>query len=186
MTEADIDSVAELRVRAWQSAYADLMPRRFLDAMSVTEDADRRREMFAKSDGAVSNLVAESRDGTVTGWTALGPERPDDAAGPSRPRSTEVAELYAIYVRPDMLGTGLGRALTTACMERTAQQGFTRLVLWTIEGNARARRFYERAGFTADGTTSTFELEGEGTHIPLVYYTRSLGPDIPLTGSCSA
>jgi RimJ/RimL family protein N-acetyltransferase len=44
-------------------------------------------------------------------------------------------------------------------------------VLWTLAGNARARRFYERAGFTPDGATS--RLAGLG-HVEEVRYARTL------------
>jgi RimJ/RimL family protein N-acetyltransferase len=33
-------------------------------------------------------------------------------------------------------------------------------VLWVLPGNARARRFYERAGWAADGTEKTSEAFG--------------------------
>ncbi|WP_314174370.1 GNAT family N-acetyltransferase [Streptomyces winkii] len=186
MTTADVGAVAELRVRAWQSAYRDLLPDAFLDAMSVEEDAARRRETFARTEGTVANLVTERADGTVTGWAAIGPDRPggihthirtQDEQGPG-----ECAELYAIYVLPGLVGTGLGRALTAACLEWAAQRGFTRAVLWVIEGNTRARRFYERAGFAPDGTQETYDLDGRGTHVPIVRYARPL----PLTGSGAA
>jgi GNAT superfamily N-acetyltransferase len=174
MTAEDIDAVAELRVRAWQSAYEDLLPRPFLDAMSVEEDAARRREMFAKADATVVNLVTESADGTATGWAALGPNRPGGAHTSAEHRPTECAELYAIYVLPGLVGTGLGRALMDSCLERAAQRGFVRVLLWVIEGNTRARRFYERAGFAPDGREDTYEMDGQGTHIPIVRYQRRL------------
>ena len=83
MTTDDIDAVAELRVRAWQHAYADLLPRPFLEGLSVEEDAARRREMFAQAAALdrnpVTNLVTESADGEVTGWAAFGPNRPGGA-----------------------------------------------------------------------------------------------------------
>ncbi|WP_246530680.1 GNAT family N-acetyltransferase [Streptomyces bathyalis] len=187
MTADDIDAVAELRVCAWQHAYADLLPRPFLDAMSVEEDAARRREMFAQAAtltrNPVTNLVTESAEGAVTGWAAFGPNRPGGAhtSAPRAETATEEAELYAIYVRPDLLGTGLGRDLAGACLEGAARQGFTRVVLWVIEGNARARRFYERAGFTPDGGEDTYDIDGQGTHIPIVRYGRPL----TVTDSCS-
>jgi hypothetical protein len=37
-------------------------------------------------------------------------------------------------------------------------------VLWVLEGNARARRFYERGGWAADGTTRDEPMGGEMTH----------------------
>ena len=180
MTFDDIDAVAALRVRAWQSAYADLMPRPFLEAMSVEEDAARRREMFARgtthTGRPVTNLVTESADGKVTGWAAFGPHRPDGphTSGAPAGAGADDAELYAIYVLPELIGTGLGRELTSSCLERTAREGFTRVLLWVVEGNVRARRFYERAGFSPDGAESTEDIDGEGTLVQVLRYGRKL------------
>jgi L-amino acid N-acyltransferase YncA len=130
MTAADIDAVAELRVRGWQSAYAGIVPRPYLDAMSVEEDAARRREYFARSDGRAENLVAV--DGTgVIGWASHGPYRGEDAR-------TGNGELYAIYVRPELIGTGAGRALMDAVLGRATERGFARLRLWVLKKNASA------------------------------------------------
>ncbi|WP_235980439.1 GNAT family N-acetyltransferase [Streptomyces albidus (ex Kaewkla and Franco 2022)] len=174
MTAADVDAVAALRVRGWQSAYADLMPRSYLAAMSVAEDAARRRTMFeeaaATAEARVVNLVSESDDGTVTGWAALGPYRPEGPHGQGE--SVDGAELYALYVLPEHIGTGTGRALMSACLDRAAERGFTRLLLWVVRGNTRARRFYERAGFTFDGAEDTYVIEG--TPVPEVRYARDL------------
>lgn len=189
MTAADIDAVARVRVRAWQHAYVDLLPRDFLDAMSVEEDAARRRESFATAaamdDPPVTHLVTESPEGTVTGWAAIGPYRPEGAHTAPAPRATGDAELYAIYVLPELLGTGLGRDLTSSCLERAAQRGFTRVLLWVVEGNTRARRFYERGGFTPDGTEDTYDIDGQGTHIPIVRYALRLPLPIPTSTSTS-
>ena len=32
--------------------------------------------------------------------------------------------------------------------------GYRRVVLWTLTGNARARRFYDRLGFAPDGAAN--------------------------------
>ena len=53
--------------------------------------------------------------------------------------------LEQLYIAPDRLGEGLGSRLMTIAKERQ-QDG---LQLWTFQVNARARRFYERHGFTA-------------------------------------
>lgn len=188
MTADDIDAVAGLRVRAWQSAYSELLPQAFLDGLSVEKDAARRREMFARAAALprnpVTSLVTESADGAVTGWAAFGPYRLAGAHTPGAEVETAAgdAELYAIYVRPELLGTGLGRELTECCLERAACQGFARILLWVLEGNVRARRFYERAGFAPDGAHDTYDIDGRGTHVPIVRYRRPLR----VTGSCSA
>ncbi|MGQ4420212.1 GNAT family N-acetyltransferase, partial [Streptomyces sp. SAS_269] len=112
MTLDDCDRVSEIRVRGWQHAYRGLMPQPYLDALSVARDAERRRAWFAQGNGAVVNLVAE-RGGEVAGWAAYGPYRDGEVR-------TGEAELYAIYLDPDHLGTGVGRALLAESVERCA------------------------------------------------------------------
>ncbi|WP_406841369.1 GNAT family N-acetyltransferase [Streptomyces sp. AHU1] len=164
MTLDDCARVAEIRVRGWQTAYEGLIPRSYLDGLSVTEDAARRRRTLEQGDGGVVNLVAE-RDGSVVGWACHGPHRDDEA------RSGEV-ELYAIYVHPDVLGQGIGQALLRESADRCAAAGHERMLLWVLKENAPARRFYERAGFRPDGAEEPFEAAGVA--VPEVRYTRVL------------
>ncbi|MDF9816478.1 GNAT family N-acetyltransferase [Streptomyces sp. SPB162] len=176
MTAADIDAVSAVRVRGWQSAYAGIVPQDYLDAMSAPADAARRRERFADGTGRVENVV--STDGTgVTGWAAQGPYRGEGAAPGD-------GELYAIYVRPDRIGTGAGRALLGAVLARAADRGFTRLRLWVLADNARARRFYERAGFTADGAEQREEY-GE-VSLREVRYVREVSSEGSASGASEA
>ncbi|MFD8381096.1 GNAT family N-acetyltransferase [Streptomyces sp. NPDC059679] len=167
MTEADIDAVAAVRVRGWQAAYRGLIPQAHLDGLSVEKDAARRREFFSRGLGDVVNLVAENAGGKVVGWACLGPYRDRDLPSGD-------AELYAIYVRPDQIGTGIGHALLTESITRAAERGFPHLRLWVLEGNTHARHFYERAGFTPDGGQEDYEVEG--VPVPELRYARSLAP----------
>ncbi|MBL1103387.1 GNAT family N-acetyltransferase [Streptomyces sp. 5-8] len=162
MTLADCDRVSEIRVRGWQHAYRGLVPQPYLDELSVTADAERRRSRFGQGDGSAVNLVAE-QDGRVLGWAASGPYRGGAA-------HTGDAELYAIYVDPAQLGRGIGRALLAASVERCTP--YPRMLLWVLRGNVSARRFYERAGFRADGAEEPFDAGG--VPVSEVRYARSL------------
>ncbi|MET9551829.1 GNAT family N-acetyltransferase [Streptomyces sp. NPDC006645] len=166
MTADDCDAVAAVRIGGWRWAYAGLMPRAYLDAMSVEEDAARRRAQLPSGAGdrRVVNVVAE-RAGTVVGWGCLGPCRDQDV-----PDGT--GELYALYVDPEQVSTGVGRALARTLVERATADGFSSLVLWVLRENDRARRFYEKAGFTPDGAEEPFEVGG--VSVPEVRYARSL------------
>ncbi|MFI1094374.1 GNAT family N-acetyltransferase [Streptomyces sp. NPDC020917] len=162
ITEADVRTVADIRVRGWRWAYAGIVPQPYLDAMDPEEDAEQRREFLARSRGRVQNLLAVV-DGEPVGWAAFGPYRgePDDAGD---------GELYALYVLPEHVGTGVGRALTSAAVLRTAELGRGRLLLWVLADNARARRFYAAAGFAPDGAETSDDYDG----VPLreVRYVR--------------
>jgi GNAT superfamily N-acetyltransferase len=164
MCPADCDRVSEIRIRGWQTAYKGLMPQPYLDALSVAEDSERRRACFGQGGGRVVNLVAE-QGGEVVGWACHGPYRDGE------PRTAD-AELYAIYVDSERLGSGIGHALLHESVQRCTALGHDRLYLWVLEENVRARRFYERAGFHADGTEEPFEVDG--VQLPEVRYVREL------------
>ncbi|AXE83187.1 GNAT family N-acetyltransferase [Streptomyces atratus] len=165
MTVDDCEAVARVRVRGWQAAYAGLMPQSHLDAMDIAEDAERRREFFAEGNPVV-NVVAERADLGVIGWACYGPYRENG-------RRATRGQLYAIYVLPEQIGTGAGRALMAKMLTRATADGFPDLALWVLKENARARRFYERSGFLPDGAEEPFEVDG--VLVPEVRYVRALG-----------
>ena len=61
--------------------------------------------------------------------------------------------LRQLYVLPAHWGTGVGSALLERGLERMRERGATRAKLWTLEGNERGRRFYERRGWTLSDVT---------------------------------
>ena len=176
MTEADVDAVSAIRVGGWRHAYAGIVPASYLAAMSVEEDALRRRALLRRPDRPGTDLVAVGADGTVTGWACVGSYR----GGPPGP---DAGELYALYVRPDLMGTGIGRTLLATAESRAADQGHGTLLLWVLADNTRARHFYETAGYTADGAVQ--HADYGPTELPELRYHRPLhpAPAAPATGA---
>jgi ribosomal protein S18 acetylase RimI-like enzyme len=165
-TVADAPAMGQLVVRAWQAAYRGHMPDDYLDGLRAEDRAAgwARYLERARPRGAV--LVVE-QDGQVTGFVNLGPAEDPPGAG----------EVYAINVDPAAWGTGAGRALLQAAQDELARLGFDELVLWVLPGNARARRFYELAGWAADGTERT--ADALGVTVPeLRYRRRSISEEI--------
>ena len=107
-------------------------------------------------------LVAEA-DGSVIGFASCGESR--DATGEG--------ELYAIYALPEAWGSGAGPALMAAALEELRHSGFATASLWVLEDNPRARRFYEREGWSSDGGRR--EEEFLGVPITEVRYRFMLG-----------
>jgi ribosomal protein S18 acetylase RimI-like enzyme len=163
--EADLEAVAALRVRGWRHAYRGLMPREYLEGLDAAAYAARRRETFAATRGTVADLVAVDGDGRVAGWAAFGPYRGgggDEGDG----------ELYALYAEPERIGTGIGRTLLDEVVRRSVARRMPRLLLWVVEGNARARRFYGSAGFAPDGAEES--SDAGGVPVTEVRYVREL------------
>jgi GNAT superfamily N-acetyltransferase len=145
---ADAPAVAEVHVRGWQVGYRGLVDDAHLDALSVADRVGTWAQRLA--DGA-DVLVAD--DGRVRGPATTGPARDDDVA-----RAT--GEGYALYVHPDAWGRGTGGTLLAAALDALAAGGHEGCVLWALEGNVRARTFYERRGWVADGSVKTEDHRG--------------------------
>ena len=109
-------------------------------------------------------LVAEDGDGRVIGWCTVGPSRDADADG----------ELWGIYVLSEAWGSGAGKALMAAGVEALRESGCREVILWVLEDNPRARRFYEREGWVLDGERK--EDEFLGVAVTEVRYRRGLTP----------
>jgi GNAT superfamily N-acetyltransferase len=155
-TAEDAEAVARVHIQTWQAAYAHVFPRERLESLSG-ERAARRVELHRRS----PPLVAEA-DGEIVGFASVGPGVDPGTDG----------ELYAIYVHPDSWGAGFGRRLIRAAEDRLRESGHNHAVLWVLEDNPRARRFYELAGWRADGTSRPIEVLG--VEVPEVRYEKRL------------
>src|SRR5215468_9837906 len=82
----------------------------------------------------------------------------------------------SIYVHPDAWGQGWGRQLMAATVTGLADAGFGRAVLWVLDSNQRARRFYRAAGWSPDGAARPDTIGG--AEVSEVRYRRSL-PSAP-------
>jgi ribosomal protein S18 acetylase RimI-like enzyme len=111
--------------------------------------------------------------GAAPATPAAGPHPPAGVTAPDpltpAGRAGGVGELYALYVTPAWWSAGVGRALMGSVLSALEDDGYRRVVLWVLADNARARRFYERAGFAADGGTNI--LTGLGGVLE-IRYTR--------------
>jgi GNAT superfamily N-acetyltransferase len=69
----------------------------------------------------------------------------------------ETGWIWALFVRPDHEGRGIGRALFAAACEALLAAGFRRLSLST-DPDTRAERFYRAAGWQEVGRTQEGEI----------------------------
>lgn len=166
-TGADAPVVAAMHVRAWQVAYRGIVPDAFLDGLDV--EARAARYSFDRSEpGDPETWIALDGEDLV-GMVNVGPARDDDLPG--------LGEVRAVYVAPDRWRSGAGSALLAMAERRLADSGFADACLWVLADNARARRFYERAGWRIDGGTKTIVIGGR--ELLEVRYRKALPGDDP-------
>jgi GNAT superfamily N-acetyltransferase len=148
-------AVADVHIRAWQEAYRGLMADEFLDALEVEDRAERYTFESLDPDGPTTLLAVQEGEDCgeiILGFATFSRSRDVDAS--------DHGEIVALYVDPERYEGGVGRMLMAEARRRLWEAGFTDALLWVLDGNDRAARFYEGEGWTRDGAKRTEEPYG--------------------------
>jgi ribosomal protein S18 acetylase RimI-like enzyme len=126
----DLDGISrvatETRVATYTGAIPDADIQAFLQSNYSPGTLERSLETLA---GGM--LVAAAED-QVVGFAMLSADRDGNA------------QLWSIYVLPAWQGHGCGKQLWDAAIAHARTLPCEQLVLWVLESNAGARRFYAR------------------------------------------
>ena len=130
----DARAIAQVRVDAWRTTYAGMVPAAYLAGMSVDASTAHWERILGAAPNTTSVFVADD-GGEVLGF-AGGIMLPE-------PKHGFDAELTAIYLRRDRQRAGLGRRLVGAVAAAQRKHGASGLLTWVIAANRAARAFYE-------------------------------------------
>jgi ribosomal protein S18 acetylase RimI-like enzyme len=137
----DAESVLRVHVRARTSYY-----RGFLDDDELAAQNEREVAVYERMITSPQRTVRCAEvAGRLVGFVVVGPPYhpdPDGAVG---------SELYQLHVDPGHHRTGVGSRLHDAALQ-VWRGSVSAARLWVWEFNERARAFYERHGWTADGS----------------------------------
>ena len=142
----DARAIAQVHAETWREAYEHVFGAERLASVTV----DARLSQWERILAAGQSDVFVAADDGIVGFVSTGDSRDADAE----------AELFAIYVLPRAWGTGAGSALMRAGIEAMRLRASGDAVLWVLDDNPRARRFYEREGWTLDGERKEDEYLG--------------------------
>ncbi|MGX6602669.1 N-acetyltransferase family protein [Micromonosporaceae bacterium Da 78-11] len=157
----DLFAVGAVHQRSRAAAYAGILSPETLAMRSAEAFGEWWSERW-RWERDTHRMTVADRDGEVVGFTYVGPSETPDAV-----------ELYGIHVVPGLVGTGVGRDLMINALVQLAElDDGDHAVLWVLEHNAVARRFYERGGWTVDGATRVEPVNGEP--VPQLRYRHRL------------
>jgi ribosomal protein S18 acetylase RimI-like enzyme len=88
-----------------------------------------------------SRRLVALRDGDAAGVVSVGLARDDEGV------QEGIAELFGMWVVPELRGTGVAWRLVTAAADQARRDGHRHLRLWVGTDNGRAIGFYSSYGF---------------------------------------
>jgi len=131
----DAEAIAVVHLSSWKNAYTDIIPSDYLEQLSTTKKA---KTLKAKLYGACNTgyFVAICNE-SIIGFIVLSKE---EGKG-------DIGEICALYLLKEHQGKGFGKKMMDYVMMTFKNEGINKVVLWVLEKNMLARRFYEKYGF---------------------------------------
>jgi GNAT superfamily N-acetyltransferase len=147
----DAGAIAEIWYLGWQDGHLGFVPQELVDLR--TEASFRTRASERISDTTVATV-----DGAVAGFVMV----VDD-------------EVEQVYVSAAYRGTGVAKVLLNEAERQVRANGHGKAWLAVVPGNARARAFYERAGWIDEGPFDyPVDAEDGPIAVPCRRYTKLL------------
>lgn len=130
--EKDIEQVAKIITDDWKIAYRGIIDDEYLDSLNYKDREERIRSKYQKQ-----KSIVYVEEGVVKGYSRFGINRDEEK---------NLGELYALYIKPDERGKGIGGKLLKETGRILKKRGYKEMILWCLEENKNGRSFYEKMG----------------------------------------
>ena len=149
--------ISRIYEQSWKYAYNGIILQEFLDSIPQgkwVQSLDTQGRM---------HFVCEL-DGKLVGTASICASRWE--------KFKDCGEIVSIYFLPEYIGKGFGTALLQRCVDELKKQGFDKMILWVLEENLSARRFYEKNGFVCSGEYREDNIGGKAVREVLYCYLK--------------
>lgn len=147
----DVEEIGRVHYEAHVQTYSGKFPAGVIEGFP----ASQRSLMWSRFlIGHFGELWVAQLDAHIVGFASVGT--------PREPAPIRDCELGSLYVLAPHHGSGLGQELLDAALAGRKAS------LWVLDDNPRARAFYARNGFVADGAETVDEHFGNVREIRMV------------------
>lgn len=128
----DIESVVDINIKDWKMAYKGIIDQLTLDNLDRNAKIEKWRKHYN-----IGNVIVAQKEEKILGFCRYSQE-------------TETAEcdceIIALYVDYENHEHGVGRKLMEYAMNDLREKGKRNMIIWCLEKNIEARKFYEKMG----------------------------------------
>jgi GNAT superfamily N-acetyltransferase len=157
---ADAEEIARIQLATWRTAYSSILPPDILTGL--TEEATAEQWRHTIEQGPATVFVATEGEWLV-GFGAAG-EAPEDESADAQGHPPEDAKTVALVstllVEPRWGRRGHGGRILAIAAQFLRDNGLTRGIAWVPQADDASLAFYQRAGWTLDGTVRTLDAGG--------------------------
>lgn len=154
----DAPAITRLHASGWREGYGAFFDPEVLEE-AIEQRHSRWTGLLQKEDLGGTILFVGEQDATIVAFAHAGPAH-DHPGG---------FEIYSFYVDPAHWGTRVADELMVHVLGFARSRGYQRRYLYTYSQSARARRFYEKLGFTETGRTTRTHLPHDVVTIDIEY-----------------
>jgi len=138
-------------IACWHSAYKGIIPDDYLANMS--KEIEQRTERTRKNLNEVTedtSYYCAKFENKIIGFFIITKSRDED--------KLQAGQITAIYLLCEFWNKGYGRQMMNCAIDALRNMGHREIIVWVLEENHRAKRFYEKCGFLPDGTKKEIEI----------------------------
>ena len=128
------NGLAHIMIAAWRSGFRDILPAEIIEKYTQFGPcADMFRQILASGEGWMYLARLDSKCVGLLYWLPEG----------------ETARIEALLTVPEVWGKGVAKALLEQALADASS--YKQITVWPFAQNHRARRFYEKHGFSPTG-----------------------------------
>jgi len=138
-TISDALGIAKVHIDSWRTTYKGIVSDEYLNELSYSQKEKAWINIINDAQKDIKYIfVIENDENNIIGFTSCGIEREG--------HTKFKGEIYAIYITKEYQNKGIGKLLFNRAVEKLNEINFSSILIWALEENNQACRFYEVIG----------------------------------------
>lgn len=158
-TLEDVKCCADIHAKSWEFAYSGIVSKDVIDKHNARWPMIWNTMLTNNTDSHYAVVL----DSIIIGFLTISVSRDDDL-------NQSFYEIIGLYLDPKFIGYGYGKRAMDWIKREIKSRGYDSISLWVLDENDRAKRFYEKSGFKADGNNKPSGL-GDTREVRYIYKT---------------